>query len=174
MLERVREMVQALDERRRALLDDVEALDAERLVAKPLPGKWSILENVEHLVLAEREVLRNLPEPSQLVERKRSFKAHITYPAVMFVLKCGIPAKAPSPGMLPKGETSLAALRRQWDDSQRWLRAYVDGLDRTGFGKAVFEHPVAGPLTVGQAVHMDQLHVATHARQIRRLVALTS
>lgn len=171
---RLQERLRALDERRCALLDEVEALDAARLIAKPQAGKWSVLEIVEHLVLAEREVLQNLPEPSQLVERQRGLGARVTYPVVMFVLKCGIPVKVPSDGMIPKGDASLGDLRRQWNESQQWLRAYVDGLDRAGFGRAVFKHPVAGPLTVAEAVHMGQLHVETHARQIRRLVGLTS
>jgi hypothetical protein len=171
---RSEKMLQAFDQRRCTLLDQVEALSAERLVARPIPGTWSILEIVEHLVLAEREVLQNLAEPSELVARRRGLKAHLAYPMVMVVLKCGIPVKAPSPRMLPKGNTSLADLRRQWDESQRWFRSYVNALDREGFGRAVFAHPVAGPMNVGQTLHMGQLHVATHSRQIRRLIELTN
>ena len=171
---RFEKMFQAFDERRCALLNQVEALSAERLVARPIPGKWSILEIVEHLVLAEREVLQNLAEPSELVARRRGLKAHLAYPMVMVALKCGIPVKAPSPRMLPKCNTSLADLRRQWDESQRWFRSYVNALDREGFGRAVFAHPVAGPMNVGQTLHMGQLHVATHSRQIRRLIELTN
>jgi len=174
MPEQLQQSLRALDERRRALLDEVEALSAERLTAKPVPGKWSILEIVEHLVLAERDVLRNLPEPSQLVERPRRLKARVGYPLVMFVLKHGIPAKVPSPRMVPTGSASLAALRRQWDENHQWLRTYVDGLQRDDLRKAVFEHPIAGPLTVEQAIRMDLVHLKTHTREIRRLVALTS
>jgi DinB family protein len=117
MRERLQQSLRALDEKRRRLLDEVEALSAERLTAKPLPGKWSILEIVEHLVLAERDVLQNLPEPAQLVDRPRHLKARVGYPLVMFVLKHGIPAKVPSPRMLPTGSASLAALRGQWDET---------------------------------------------------------
>ena len=170
----IQQRLRALDERRCALLDDVEALSADRLTARPLPGKWSILEIVEHLVLAERHVLRNLPEPSQLVERRRGLEARIRYPVVIFVLKYGIPVEVPSPRMVPSGRASLADLRCRWDESQRWLRSYVDGLGPDSFGRAVFEHPVTGPLTVAQAIRLDRLHVETHARQISRLVTLTS
>src|SRR5678815_3912745 len=117
MPEQLQQRLRALDERRRALLDEVEALSDERLTAKPVPGKWSILEIVEHLVLAERDVLQNLPEPAQLVDRPRHLKARVGYPLVMFVLKHGIPAKVPSPRMLPTGSASLAALRGQWDEN---------------------------------------------------------
>lgn len=171
---RLQQRLRALDERRCALLDEVEALSADRLTARPRPGKWTILEIVEHLVLAERDVLQNLPEPSQLVDRRRGLKARLSYPAVFFVLKYGIPVEVPSPRMVPTGSASLADLRRRWDESQQWLRSYVDGLDRHGRSRAVFAHPVTGPMTVAQAIRLDRVHVETHARQIRRLVALTS
>lgn len=164
--------LEAIDTSRCALLDELGILDSGTLAARPRPGKWSILEIVEHLVLAEREVLQKLPRPSELVELKRGLRTHFTYPMVMLVLRWGIAVKAPSPGMIPTGTSSLSQLRGQWDESQRWLRAYVAGLDRHGIGRAVFQHPVAGPLTVQQAVHMSQLHILAHTRQIRRLLSL--
>ena len=90
----------------------------------------------------------------------------------MFVLKYGIRVQAPSAAMVPKGGRSLRELRRLWDENQEWLRTYIRRLDRKDFDKAVFGHPVAGPLTVEQAVHMDQVHLNGHVRQIRRLQRL--
>lgn len=59
-------LLQILEESNRErlfLLDEVQALDAENLTAKPQPDLWSILEIVEHLVVAEKEALSNLPDP---------------------------------------------------------------------------------------------------------------
>jgi hypothetical protein len=164
--------LQAFNEKRGALLNEIGAMDPAKLVARPLAGKWSILEIIEHLVVAEREVLKRLPEPSRLAERKRSLKNRFAYLMVIFVLKYGIPVKVPSPAMVPRGNRSLDELRRLWNENQEWLRAYVARLDPKGVRRAVFEHPVAGPLNVEQAVHMDQIHVDTHVRQIRRLQRL--
>jgi len=158
---------------RRKLLEEVEGLEPERLVARPLAGKWSILEIVEHLVLGDRDVLQGLPEPANLVDRRRELKHRVSYPLVMLVLACHIPAKVASPRMIPRGESSVAELRREWDEIQRWLRSYVGQLDRGDLAKSVFAHPIAGPLTLGQALHMGALHMATHTRQIRRLESLT-
>jgi nitrogen-specific signal transduction histidine kinase len=66
--------IQAFDERCRALLDELAALAPEALAAKPRPDQWSILEIVEHLVLAERFVLAGMPPVAELVERRRSLK----------------------------------------------------------------------------------------------------
>ena len=164
--------LQAFNEKRVALLDEMETLDAATLVAKPRVGKWSILEIIEHLVLAERAVLQDLPEPSRLRPRARTLKHRFAYLTVMFVLKYGIPVPVPSPAMVPRGDRSVGELRRLWNENQHWLRAYIRDLDRKGLRRAVFAHPVAGPLTVGQAVHMDQVHLDRHVRQIRRLQRL--
>ena len=160
------------DDRRR-LLDEVERLEPERLTAKPLPGKWSILEIVEHLVVGDREVLQGLPKPSALVDRRRRLRDRVGYRMVMFVLTCHIPAKVPSPRYLPRGQSSLPDLRRDWDEMQQWLRSYVEPLDRGDPAKAVFGHPIAGPMTMQQVLDMGKLHLATHTRQIRRLEILT-
>jgi hypothetical protein len=164
--------IQTLDATRCALLDELETLNADDLTAKPLPGKWSILEVVEHMIISEREILQGLPEPSQLAARKRDLRARVTYPMVIAVLKLHIPVKTPAPSMVPQGNGSLADLRGQWDESQAWLQSFAAGLDRDGLGKAFFAHPIAGPLTLPQAVHMGQLHVDGHIRQIRRLQRL--
>jgi len=169
----IQNKLEQMDQRRRALLDRVEALEPGRLVAKPLPGKWSILEIVDHLVTAERDVLQNLPDPAQLVDRPRRLKHRIRYPIVLFVLKYNISVPVPTPRMLPRGITSLAELRRQWDESQDWLRRYVGGLDQEGLQRAVFRHPVSGPLTVTQVLRMGRVHVEHHEGQIERLIALT-
>ena len=169
---RLTERLRAFNETRGALLDEMDALDPAKLVARPLAGKWSILEIVEHLVLAERSVLQGLPEPSELAERERRGKHRFLFPIVMLVLKYGIPVPVPSPDMVPQGRRSLPELRRMWDENQEWLRGYVRSLDSRGFRRAVFEHPVAGPLSVEQAVRMDQVHLDCHIRQIRRLQRL--
>ena len=161
--------LRVFNEKRGALLDEMEGLDPAKLVARPRAGKWSILEIIEHLVLAERAVLQGLPELSRLSARERKLKHRFAYLIVMFVLRYGIPVQVPSPEMVPQGDRSLGELRRLWNENQDWLGKYIRGLDQNGLRRAVFEHPVAGPLTVGQAVHMDQIHLDTHVRQIRKL-----
>lgn len=169
---RLDKRLQAFDERRRALLDEMEVLDPGKLLARPLPGKWSILEIVEHLVLAERVVYQDLPEPSQLKVREPGLKHRFLYLIVMFVLRTGIPVGVASPAMLPQGGRDLAELRRLWDENQAWLRAYADSLGPRDIHRAALEHPVAGPISVRQTVVMSRVHLDRHIRQIRALQKL--
>lgn len=160
-------LLQAMDDRRRALLDSLAALSPEALQARPAPGAWSILEIVEHLVAAEQVILQGLPDPATLVDRPRSLRQRCLYPLVVLILRLRIPVKAPSRRMLPTGGASLAELRDRWEATARWLRAYAEGLPPGGNQRAVFAHPVCGPLTLAQALRLGRLHLETHARQIR-------
>ncbi len=154
---------------RRALLEELEALDPATLAAKPRAGEWSILEIVEHLVLAERAVFRGLPDPSSLVARARGPAAHVRYFLVTVALKSPLAVDVPSPAMVPRGGLSLADLRRAWDDNRDWLLSCLEFLGPAGVRKAVFEHPVAGPLTVEQAIRLGRVHLERHIRQITAL-----
>ena len=158
----------AYDRERRALLDEMGALDPIHLAFRHFAGEWTILEILEHLALAERAVLRNLPEPSRMEAREPRLRQRFAYTVVTFFLSFRVPVRVPSPEMVPRGDRPLNEVRRLWDENARWLRAYVTRGE--GLGRAVFLHPVAGPMTASQAIRAGQLHLAVHRRQIWRIL----
>ena len=162
-------LINTLEEQRCALLAKLEDLRPGILNAKPAADKWSILEILEHVVLAEQVILQGLPSWEALVERRRRLKHRALFQLVMVILRFAIPVRVPSRRMNPGGRTSLAELRRDWEAHGRWLRAYEDEFDPDGRRKAVFLHPVAGPITLVQALRMNLLHLRVHGRQIERL-----
>lgn len=160
--------------RRTALLDELETMDPEHLNARPRPGKWSILEIVEHLVVAEQDVLRNPADPATPPLPPWRPRHLLAYPSVLLVLRYGIPVRAPSRAMLPRGGQPLDELRRRWDAHQAWFREWLAGVGRRELRRRAFAHPVAGPLRPAQAVRILHLHLGTHIRQIRTLQQLSA
>ena len=124
------------------------------------------------MVIAESDVFQGFPKGSQLIELKRCFKTRFTYPLVLFILTKDIPVKAPSSKMIPQGNISIPKLRLQWDKNHQLIKSYVDSFDRNALRKTFFKHPVTGPITLGQAINLDQTHLNTHIRQIRKLQSL--
>lgn len=167
LLRRLREV----DGRRLRLLEDVEALDEDVRTRRPAPDRWAIAEIVEHLVVAERYVLRGLPDPGTITGRRRTLRNRFFYHVVAFVLGAPIRVDAPVRAMLPTGNVSLPELRRTWDENHAWLRRYVETRDDAGLRNAVFRHPVSGPLTTPQVIRLLDLHLRRHTRQIHRLIA---
>ncbi len=151
------------------LLTAFGRLDREALEAKPGGlDTWSLLDVVEHLVLAEEVVLAGIADPRSLPARPRSPIHFLRYGIVFAVLAFGIPVKVPSRRMKPAGGVAFADLRRRWDRSQELLRGHVDTATRGELGRAIFEHPVCGPLSTRQAVWLLEIHLRRHRTQIRR------
>ena len=172
MISDLREKFERYDRTRRALLDDLAVLNDNQLRRKPSPSEWSILQIVQHMVLAERDVMQYLPEPKELIHRKRGLRARIFYVVVLLILKWNIRVPVPSEGMVPDGNTSLSELRQQWDENMRWFKGYVDSLGPEDLKRAVFSHPIAGPLTGPQAGKLAQYHFEAHLRQVNKAKAL--
>ncbi|UCG13166.1 MAG: DinB family protein [Deltaproteobacteria bacterium] len=174
MLSELRDQLDIYDQSRRLLLGDLLELNAEQLRRKPDAGSWSILETIQHLVLSEREVLQDLPEPKELIARKRGPRARLSYLLVFLVLRWNIPAPVPSDGMVPNGNTSISELSHQWDENLRWMRDYLDTSSPEDLQRAVFRHPIAGPMTAVQTVRMAKLHFDIHLRQISNVKAFVN
>ena len=70
---KLRGKIEEFEKKRISLLDEMEGLEEAMLQARPVEGKWSVLEIVEHLVVAEREVLGGLPEYEALGDSQAEF-----------------------------------------------------------------------------------------------------
>ena len=168
MREELQRQLDQLDKQRHALLDGLETLTAEQVAFTPGPGKWSIGQVIEHLVISEREIFKCVPGQSQKGQGISSLRNRISYILVAAILKLGLPVPVVSHEMEPEGRSSMTELYRQWDENHRWLRSFVEKLPAEDLDRPVFCHPVAGSLTFAQSIQMDRLHLNTHLRQIKR------
>lgn len=172
MLAELQQQCADLDRRSHTLLDDLARLTPLELSFKPEPRSWSILEVVQHLVLSEQDVIGDARLVDIPAFRRRDLRAFLGYPAVFLVLYYGVPWPVPSAGMLPDGRATLAELRTQWSDLHGWLQRYVDSLTPVTIQRAVFYHPLTGPITVKQTLVLSHIHLTCHLRQIERIKRL--
>ena len=154
------------------LFNTFETFTPEQLQFKPGPAKWSLLEIIEHLVLAEISVLNCQPDLQRpIAAPKRLFNA-FNYLLVVGVLKLGIPVPVVSSDMEPKGDLSLSALFRQWDANRKKLKRHMQAPSIELKRRLLFCHPVAGPLTLKRTLHVGQLHFHSHMSQIDRNIKI--
>jgi len=170
MIRRLTSRLKRYDRSRRALFEELATLPPEKLTEIDGPGKWSILQVVQHMIRAESSVLQNRPDPTRLLPKNLSMRAHLGYLAVLFVLLFDIPVPVPDSGMAPNdNDLSLKKLKNEWDQNIVWLKDYINHLTTTSAKQAVFSHPVTGPLTPARALRIAQLHLNTHKRHIARI-----
>jgi len=166
----MRDQLQRIEALRDALLTEVDAAPEASRRRRPSPAAWSAVEVVEHLVLAERVVLGPRAQWGDRPGASRSLRDRMRYYVVRLVLQQRIKVTIPSAQMRPSGRVPFAQLRMAWIAQQEALREFVLSLDAAGAKRAIFHHPIAGPLTVPQALQLLEAHLRGHAAQVHRLL----
>lgn len=151
---------------REAVLDAVTGVDEQAAYWKPAPDRWSILEYIEHLAVAEdslvalvRRILQGPAQPeAEEARREREKKIRET------VMPRG--ANHAPDHMKPAGRfgslpDALEAFQAARERTLEYARTTTEDL-RSHFAP----HPVLGPLDGYQWLVGNARHAETHARHI--------
>lgn len=157
-----------IESQKTALLHRVGALPVARLQERPVTGGWSILEIIEHMILAEYHVFRELPATEATRHHKRTLVNYAIYLLVLGILRFHIPVKVPAEAMRPAGTLTLDTLKNRWGKNHQWLRTYLNSQDARGLRRAVFTHPASGPMSTRQMFAMMEAHTDRHINQINK------
>ncbi len=140
----------------------------------PGAGRWSTLQVLEHVVLAERSVLAGLFDPGGGVGRRCTLKDRLLYAVVILVLRSNVRVPVVARDMEPAGDIPPDRLVAEWAERLGRVEAHVREATPAELQRAVCHHPVAGPLDLCRALRIDELHIRAHRREVRRNAGLGS
>lgn len=158
----------ALDGARSDLLALVRAASPAQRAFRPGAHSWSMVDVVEHLVLAEEGALLSLvkgPRPGARV----TMRNRVAVVLVRLYLSAGFRARVPAPRLIPQGVLSLEELERRWATVGAALRDRVAGLGQAELRAPKFRHPIAGWLPPVSGFAFLVTHLTHHRRQIDRI-----
>lgn len=165
-----------LSESRSRLLAAVDATRPERLGRRPLPGKWSPLEVVEHLALAEEwyvQIVTDLVSDG-LSRGLRYQPGGPRSTDALAALAAQMDISRPMQAIELSHPTGQEGLPRLLDRLQRSREALLDllpALHEVDTDQLRYRHPTLHfELNACQWVHLSGLHDRIHARQIRQAV----
>lgn len=173
MLSNIQEKFDSLTSKREALFQHLDSLSSEVLCFKAGPDKWSIVEVVEHLVIAEDDLLTQLTteEPSPPLDiNSRTPKK---YQTVIKVMERDIEVDVPHESMEPHGRLTLDELLKQWNGIREKLQGLLAEIPAGNLDDLVYRHPYGGPLDISETLHFIEVHFDNHIRHIDRILALT-
>ena len=160
-----------LEESRKILLTELNALDEKILKRKPAPGKWSVNQIIYHLNLAESGSIRYVKKKmlgghdlknTGIMAATRSF-------FLKWLLQSGYKWKAPKVlGDVPE-EVNYSDVIQNWNETRHELYLLIDTLPEELIGKEVYRHPRAGRLNMLHMVEFFQDHFDHHLLQINLL-----
>jgi hypothetical protein len=171
MLPRIKEKFGGLTDKRNELLQRLSFLSPEVLSFKVGPDKWSVVEVIEHLVMAEEDLLHQLSTniPTSTLDPKS--KTPDRYQMVIKVMEQDIEVDVPDKRAEPRGRLTLDKLFGQWDTIRDRLPGYLAQINPENRNEMVYRHPFGGPLDVGEALHFIEVHFDNHMRHIDRILA---
>ncbi len=151
------------------IFDDLASIN-EGLLTKNGKG-WSIIQVLKHLNMAESLSLSYMKKKMQAGERMK--KINWVNNARMWVtcgfLESGLRWKAPSYIANPKGDYSLSEVKSEWELTRTKIQDYINDYPDEWLDRAVYKHPMAGRLSLLQAIDSFIYHQRHHVHQINRI-----
>jgi len=160
------DLVEALEKSRQEFQAAAADVSEEHARAKPEPGRWSVLECVEHVTVVEERFLGRL-EAAPRLESPRVDKEKEAELAVR-VPNRTTKAEAPEP-VRPTGRfSSLAEALDQFHAARDRTIRFTQ--DRAGdLHWLALEHPRFGPLNGAEFIVLIAGHARRHAAQIQEV-----
>lgn len=161
------DLLAKLEAGRMDLLASIDGLSDIEAVVKPAEGRWSAIDNVEHLAIVETNLLKRLQEASPIAAEPVPGREAVIFERIkMRTTKISAPAPAH-----PTGEClTLAAAIGRFEAARGRTVAFLESCDRD-LRACSMTHPVIGPITGMECLLMLAGHPFRHAAQIRELRA---
>ncbi|MEO1261375.1 MAG: DinB family protein [Bacteroidota bacterium] len=147
----------------------------EQLNAKPSPEAWSVLDIIQHMMIAEKGsmayVKKKTSYPESLKEagisnRWRKFRLN-------FFLQVPIKVKAPTEVATDKFKknVTLDSLLAEWRTNRKDLTEFLEQAPDDWINKLTYKHAFAGRLTFDGMLLFFRDHFVRHRKQIDRTLA---
>ncbi|MEK5389080.1 DinB family protein [Margalitia sp. FSL K6-0131] len=148
---------------RKELLESVSDLSDQQLNTTPEEGKWSIMQNLEHLYLMEKVVVQRMTQ-----ELKYNTEPTSEVPINMLLNRS---KKIDAPEFLkPSNEfTSLKEMKSKLDESREALINFVSHTSEDDLANRAMAHRLFGMLSLKQWVKLIGYHEQRHLEQIKEV-----
>ncbi|MCP5070542.1 MAG: DinB family protein, partial [bacterium] len=134
--------------------------------------KWSIIQVLSHLAVAEKASLAGVrkmtDDPARLGKTGLAGWARST--VLQLALRMPFKIKAPARAATVPERQDLETTRRQWDEVRVGWRETLEAFPDELLDRTIFMHPVVGPLSLTQGLRFMEDHLDRHAKQIDRIV----
>ena len=167
---RLSHLVNTAETHRQSLLAELAHYPPEVLQRPPAPGAWSVVEVLQHLILAETATLAYMKKKLMGVAHVPKTGGSAEFRMLLLRIFNALPLKIKAPAVIanPPAQVSLEETARQWHALRQQWRAFLESIPENDLRKALFKHPLAGRLNVYHAADFMDWHVIRHEKQIRK------
>jgi DinB superfamily len=167
----INQVFERMERDRVSMMSELSKYSQAALTKNPAPSTWSALQNVVHLMEAERGTLSYMkkklhfePNPKQTGWKNQwaYYKLRIAFGLP------GVKIKAPSYLEAMPTTSDLQTDGAQWAIERQDFKQFVDNMSDAVLSAEVCKHPIVGKLNVLQMLKFMDTHCKRHYAQIRR------
>ena len=163
-----------LDAKLDKLVNLLNDLSHQQLNARPEPGAWSVLQVMQHVMLAEKlsvgYVQKKTSNPKAL---KRSGIANRLRQAILKIF-LSLSFKFKAPGIVSEdqfpAEADFDEVVKNWKQVRNDLARLLSGIRPEWKDKELFKHALAGRMTIDGMLLFFESHFDRHLKQIENTV----
>lgn len=176
MKKNISQRLQKLDKDLEKLFQDLSAYSNETLNRPPAPGKWSALQVMHHLLMAEGYAQRYVKKKLSFNPRLKKAGLGAQWRSFLLWLYLTAPFKFKAPpavtGENLPAQTSLEETKTLWLQQRRELQDLFESFPDELFSKSIYKHPFAGRLSLKGMLLFFQTHFNRHRKQIERTLKI--
>jgi len=164
-----------IETERQRILSEVSTLKEDALNKTPGPGKWSILQILTHLLIAERLSVLYMRKKSKGVDQLDNAGVLESFKLGVLKISQRLPIRYKAPKVVREHTPEALPLQElitQWNTLRGELNLFLNSIEEKNVRKKIYKHPIAGRLDVNQAMLFFREHVNHHQPQIKRLIPL--
>lgn len=157
------------EQKRKEMIANLLTLDVPQLYAQP-NGKWSAIQNINHLILTEIGTLMYLKKKIQAAGtlKKTGFSNWFAYQLIHLYTILPLKIKAPKGLDNPSNEDSLETVEAKWDKVRANWQEFITQIPENQLELAIFKHPLVKPrFNIYQTIDFCQAHLERHQKQIK-------
>lgn len=167
-------LFQRLEEQRNTLLQNLQTHSPQQLAAKPSSDKWSALEILTHLYTSERLSFGYIKKKSQGIQHLKNAGLQQAFLVPILKISQRLPFKFKAPNVVKENTPEalpLDILISQWNLMRIELKSHLENIPDKHVHKLVYKHPIAGRLSLPQALQFFAEHINHHKPQIKRTLS---
>jgi len=163
-----------LDQDRIALDQQLRKLDNAALNRTPGPNKWSALQSLRHLIMAEESSLGYMRKKLQDPNRSKKSTLSTRFRAALLIgwFKLGMKAKAPPAFATIDSNQDRDTVLADYGRIRQELANLLDQVPDAVMDRELFRHPLAGRMDLASALTFYRSHFHHHHKQIVEMLNL--
>jgi uncharacterized damage-inducible protein DinB len=163
----------ALEKSRLALFDGLKKYSDAQLNKQPAPGKWSVVQIMDHLMMSEGASLAYLKKKTLDTSRSKhaGFAGKRRLLTLKLIFYSPLAFNAPSVLDPPAVFTTLLNTDAKWRTLRAETYELLGKLNEEELQKELWLHPMAGKMNIYQMLSFYNIHFERHRKQIERTLA---